>query len=127
MDEDAAGGRCLAVLKRRRWLPTLVWCIAITSVSSLPDIDVTPDLFPGCDKIFHFIEYLILGVTLRFWSRRTSMLFLAGGIGFGALDELHQIYVPGRMASGWDFVADACGVATGFLICKRFLRKGLDG
>ena len=116
--------RRLAVhLEKHRWIPTLVWAVAIFIVSSIPELNIKAETFPGCDKVAHFIEYSIFGMALRYWSDGPRKLFLIGGIGFGGLDELHQRFVPGRATSLWDFVADACGTLIGFYIGRVFTRK----
>jgi VanZ family protein len=97
--------------------------IVIAVVSSIPEFSIKQEPFPGCDKVVHFIEYFILGIALRYWSGGPRKLFVFGGIGFGAIDELHQWFVPGRDASVWDFVADTCGVVVGYLVAGRFTRK----
>jgi VanZ family protein len=116
-----------ALLRRRRWLGTVVWGAAILTVSSLPHPDPGFRLFPGCDKILHFIEYSILGVGLRYWSGGMKPLPPIGGAGFAALDEFHQRYVPGRDASLWDWAADLAGVAIGFVVSGLFMRKRDNG
>jgi VanZ family protein len=115
------------VVARRRWLPAVIWGAAILVVSSLPRMDLAPRLFPGCDKVLHFIEYSILGMGLRYWSGGGKPLFITGGAGFAALDEFHQKYVPGRHASLLDWVADVSGLVVGFLIYGLFMKKGNDG
>lgn len=114
--------RLLSVIERRRWLPTLLWAVAIFMVSSVPKLDTAITRLEGCDKIAHFVEYFILGWALRYWSRNGSPRFLAGGIAFAAFDEFHQRYVPGREMSLWDFVADAAGITAGFLITGAIYR-----
>ncbi len=81
--------------------------------------------FPGCDKAAHFIEYLVLGIALRYWSggRRAGHFF--GGVLLGLADELHQRYIPGREASVWDFAADAAGVTFGYFLVRK--RRGDHG
>jgi VanZ family protein len=121
---------------RRRWLPALVWVAAILVVSSIPGPRMGGPLFPGCDKLAHFIEYSILGVALRFWTeggsdatgqarRRRIAGMLAAALAFAALDEAHQKFIPGRTASVWDFAADACGLVIGFLgsVRARLIRE----
>jgi len=115
------------LFRRRRWLPAAVWAAAILTVSSFPDPDPGFTLFPGCDKILHFIEYSILGVGLRYWSGGAGLPSLMGGAGFAAFDEFHQRFVPGREASLWDWVADLAGLLVGSLIFGRFMREGRDG
>lgn len=120
----------LRFLLRHRWLPAAVWTGAILSVSSLPDLDVGPPLFPGCDKVAHLIEYLILGVTLRFWTaeRGTSgggAWAVLGGVVFAGADEVHQRFIPGRQMSLGDFVADAVGLALGYALGHRLVLRRL--
>ena len=112
---------------RRRWLPAVAWGVVILAVSSFPRMDLAPRMFPGCDKVLHFIEYFVLGVGLRYWSGGGKPLFIMGGAGFAALDEFHQRYVPGRHASPLDWVADLSGIVVGFLIYGLFMKKGNDG
>jgi hypothetical protein len=109
--------------RRHPWLPSLLCAIAILTISSIPKLGTRTPLFPGCDKLAHFIQYLILGVALRFWSGDARISFLGGGLVFAALDEFHQRFIPGRQASLWDFVADAAGVVVGFLWSGRLFRK----
>jgi VanZ family protein len=111
----------------RRWLPAVVWAGAILTVSSLPRMDFAPRLFPGCDKVLHFIEYSILGMGLRYWSGGWKPFFTLGGAGFAALDEFHQKFVPGRHASIFDWVADLCGMVVGSIMYGFFMKKRNDG
>ena len=120
-----ARGLVARLFGKRRWLPTLLWVVAIFVVSSIPGPAMGAPLFPGCDKVAHFIEYSILGVALRFWTegagggtgkarRRRIAVVLVAALVFAALDEAHQKFIPGRTASIWDFAADACGLVVGF-------------
>lgn len=115
------------ICRRRPWLPSILWAIAILTVSSIPKLAIRGPLFLGCDKVAHFIEYLILGVALRYWSGDGRRRFVAGGIFFAVLDEFHQSFIPGRDASIWDAVADALGIVVGFLWLKHLVRKERHG
>lgn len=119
--------RVAALLRRRPWLAVLVWGAAILTVSSLPHPGRGLHLFPGCDKVLHFIEYSILGGALRYWSGTMRPLFPLGGAGFAALDEFHQRYVPGRDASPWDWAADVAGIGIGFILAGSLKRKRDSG
>ena len=110
-------------LRRHRWIGAVVWAVAILMVSSLPSPSLGPTLFPGCDKVAHFIEYLIFGLALRYWARG-SLAVGAVALGFAALDEIHQRFIPGREMSFWDFTADAAGLAVGYLMLRRRARAG---
>lgn len=120
----------LRFLFRHRWLPAAVWIGAILSVSSLPKLNIGPPLFPGCDKIAHLIEYFVLGVSLRFWAMGRGISghgpwVILGGVVFGAADELHQRFIPGRQMSLDDFVADAVGFTLGYLLGHRLILRRL--
>jgi VanZ family protein len=123
MAKDNGARRLAERIVRHRWIPTVIWAVAIFVVSSVPELTIKSEPFPGCDKVVHFIEYSILGIALRYWSGRPRKTFLIGGVAFGGLDELHQRFVPGRVTSFWDFVADACGILVGFFVGKIFVRK----
>jgi len=71
------------------------------------------------DKLEHFIVFFVFGILLRLTAshsrypsiRDNAMLVaLMVGIGYGALDEVHQMLVPHRLASVDDFIADAAGI-----------------
>lgn len=122
----------LEFLVRHRWLPALVCASAILSVSSIPKLDVAVPPFPGCDKVAHLIEYFILGVGLRFWADSRRALgswpwVVLAGVVLGAADEVHQSFIPGRVMSLGDFVADAAGVGLGFAFGHRLILKRLFG
>lgn len=50
--------------------------------------------------------------------RAASLLALLGAAGYGALDEWHQSFVPGRSASIGDFLLDLVGIV-GILLILR--------
>ncbi len=71
------------------------------------------------DKLEHFIIFFVFGILLRLTTshsryspiRDNAMLVtLMIGIGYGALDEVHQMLVAYRCASVDDFIADAAGI-----------------
>ena len=78
----------------------------------------TPDLgFSLEDKLAHFVEYFILGILIfRSLStgslpiRRLLLLTLLYGTVFAAIDEAHQLFIPGRFATWTDFLADSLGI-----------------
>ncbi len=87
------------------------------------------------DKIAHLIEYLLYGMTLMLaFSRSTSdkiinnafKLSLITGIIYAATDEIHQLYVPGRDFSIFDFAADAAGVFLGVYLFTKIIKHKTD-
>ena len=71
------------------------------------------------DKLVHLILYAGFGILLYYTLKNSSnptlcnhaMLFaIIIGTVYGASDEFHQLFVPGRTASFWDLAADSTGV-----------------
>ena len=91
----------------------------VASGRSLAATDV-----PVSDKLLHVAAYLVLGAfALR--ATHGGVRELRGGptvaaflvtAGYGVVDELHQFYVPGRIASVGDWIADALGAALAILL-----------
>lgn len=75
-------------------------------------------------KLAHFGEYMCMGILVYLiwnqWMKRGKRLYLLTVIWVfvsGALDELHQLFVPGRWCSFADVCLDTCGGAFGLLLC----------
>jgi VanZ family protein len=121
----------------RRWLPVAAWAALIFLLSTgwftgehtarlmipvlarlLPGVP-TSTLFAihgGVRKGAHFAEYAVLSVLLRRalsrdapWTVRTAVAAVALAAVWAALDELHQVFVPGRGAAVGDVVLDTAG------------------
>jgi VanZ family protein len=114
---------------RLAWLfgPPIAWCAAIFFLSHQPTLPSTP----GGDKTAHLVAYAIMGALFAraFWFgtgwSQPALFSLAAAvsIAYGAFDEIHQYYVPGRFASWGDWVADAIGAIFGsvaFYLLARF-------
>ena len=114
----------------KSYLPAIVWAVLILAVSSIPDLS-TPGLgFSMADKIVHFAEYFILGyLTARaissFIKEPLKIFWMSSAItsGYGILDELHQILIPGRTAEGLDMIADILGSILATALFARKLRR----
>jgi VanZ family protein len=113
-----------------RALPALLFMIAIFLGSSyhMPS-GLTLDVK---DTYLHFTEYLGLGVLtarmvdpLRERRRPLATVVLALGIvaAYGALDEIHQAYVPGRTPDFGDLAWDVAGGLTGVAAYTLFARR----
>ena len=95
----------------------------IFSASSQSDVGLPAGLG---DKPTHSLAYMVLGVLfvralaggLRARvSPSTAVLAVALTTAYGATDELHQMFVPGRFADWNDLVADAVGASMGAFAC----------
>ncbi|NJD20295.1 MAG: VanZ family protein [Gemmatimonadetes bacterium] len=98
-------------------------------MSAIPGQDGPPTFFPGEDKVAHLILYGGLGAALAWGRSRVgasapgALALWAAGVLYGASDELHQAFVPGRHVSLGDLAADAAGVALGYWLSTRFLGR----
>ncbi|MGH7731319.1 MAG: VanZ family protein [Candidatus Eiseniibacteriota bacterium] len=106
------------MLLARYWLPVLAYLGLIQFLGAQPELQV-PMLFPNVDKVVHVLEYLVLGVLLARAFRatlgvavpiRTALTAVGVGLTIGAADEIVQSFVPGRMTSLNDLLADATGL-----------------
>ena len=72
------------------------------------------------DKLAHFFYYGAIAVLLSHgFGRRWLWLPLVLVPLIGALDEWHQLYVPGRDTSVFDWLADAAGTIMAVYIYSR--------
>jgi VanZ family protein len=104
----------------RAYGPAVAYAALIFTFSSIPSLK-SPDLGISFeDKIYHLIEYAGFGFLLqrgidgsRGRSLKRILLVFIIGAGFGASDEIHQLFVPGRQCDLFDFFADAAGFTAG--------------
>jgi VanZ family protein len=114
-------------------LPPILWIVLIYFLSSLSNFHVRFKIPPGTDKFVHAVIYFVLCwltrraffVQERFSSIRRYALMGAFifSVVYGALDEYHQGFVPGRTVDAYDLMADAGGallfVAVYWLLQRR--------
>lgn len=104
----------------------------ISSMEQPPDPMPKFEWLP-IDKLYHFVEYGILSVLLAIafvnvppkwlpanWIWVTAVFI---SILYGASDELHQMFVPGRFATVADWVSDVIGSVAGVLGAYLYYRK----
>ena len=81
------------------------------------------------DKVAHFSIYTVFSylltrqfsdITTR-W--RAAAIAVAFAMVFGALDEWHQRFIPGRSTEFADWRADSIGAVVGALACVAILRR----
>ena len=109
-----------------RWGPVAAWMAVIFSFSSQSYLQppVPSDLQELMSGAAHLTEYTVLAVLLRRAAghfeggsslKQVIMLWLAATL-YGASDEGHQAFVPGRTVSAGDLAVDALGAALGMMI-----------
>jgi VanZ family protein len=112
------------------WLPVLVYAGLIFYFSSLPAIPpVIIKIIPET-LIWHMIEYAIFSVLLFRALTNTNNIILRNHATliaiiistlYGISDETHQLFVPGRIFSYYDMIADFIGST--FILTKNIIAE----
>ncbi len=99
----------------------------LSSQSSLPK----PISFFTYDKFLHFASFSFLAFCWALWSTpkqwyvkpyRSILIVLLIIAVYGAIDEFHQSFTPGRDMSLFDWIADMVGALFGSLFALLSLR-----
>lgn len=112
------------------WGPAAAWAVVLFLLSAQGDA-LSPTVFRHADKLVHLSLYAVLGLALA-WGRgrsrstRSRGFVAVAGVLYGATDEVHQIWVPGRTPSLLDFVADGAGVLLGYALLARAWTGGTE-
>jgi VanZ family protein len=119
---DSPGPLNPLALPNPRWwstvLPLVLYALVIFYFSSQSRFFLQPPEFFSSDKLYHFLEYTVLGVLTGRVIRAYPVVFrglsLVGTVTifcllYGAGDEFHQWFVPGRSATVGDVLADTVG------------------
>lgn len=113
-----------------RYVPGILCFALIFKFSSMPneDLDFIQDF---SDKLLHFAAYCCTALACSLWtkldvwrakpSRGFLLAFLVAAL-YGASDEFHQSFVPGRSCEFADFLADAIGAFLGSALYLLALR-----
>jgi VanZ family protein len=120
-------------VRRAAWafLPALAYAGLIFALSASPNpLPFLPQSFLHQDKLLHAAEYAVLAGLLvpglRLAGMRPALALvvaLAAASAYGATDEFHQSFVPGRDADPLDWAADTAGATLGALAASAFLRR----
>ncbi len=121
--------------KLKYWAPPLLYMALIFVISSMeqPPLPMPKFEWLTIDKLYHFIEYGILGVLLAIAFVNVTPKWLPAGwiwvaaalisILYGASDEWHQTFVPGRFATVADWVSDVFGAIAGVVGVYFYYRR----
>jgi len=106
--------------RRRLYFFLLLLWVALTFLlTSIPYLK-GPEYIPFWDKGAHFAFYGMTGFLCALWRRESgfpakravlyAVLFV---LAVGAIDEIHQHWIPGRSMALLDWLADTLGGGTG--------------
>ena len=110
-------------------IPLIVYWIILFILTSLPSgMAITTDV---SDKINHFGAYGLLSIflysTLYFQNKffilkkYPALFTVAIASVYGALDEFHKMYVPGRSDELLDWIADLSGSIVAVLVTRYLI------
>jgi len=106
----------------RRWILPVGWAALILAVTSIPGSAVPDVGVESTDKLVDLLLCAALrALTMRALgaSDRPARLVIVVTVAvsiFGAVDEMHQLLVPGRSGDIADWLADAIGGMTGAVL-----------
>lgn len=111
----------------------LGWAILIFVASSIPGNEIPEVGIVNFDKLVHMGIYACLAalVYLSFRNQtRLPRLFKFAVVAailvaslYGASDEIHQLWTPGRTCDIWDWTADTFGAILGVLAARLVERR----
>jgi VanZ family protein len=117
--------------KRRAWWDVPVWVVAQLVITSVPGSAIPVDVHHPFDWVIHTGMYGMLGLliaraaVLSGWPpRRLVWVFALISLG-AALDEVHQLFIPGRDGSPADWAFDTLGVAAGLYSGRRLMASAV--
>ena len=87
----------------------VLYILAILAASSIPGKSLPKLVILSPDKLLHIAEYGILGFLAYKSFDSMSLTIIVGSLLFAGLDEFLQSFVPGRMPSIYDVIADLIG------------------
>ena len=113
--------------------------ISIFGLSSIPDYGKESNQFlylisPSMQNFLHIPEFGILAyLWMQAFDKNKGSLLKGGlwtmgiSISYGFLDEIHQLFIPGRYVSFSDIVLDTTGIIIGIITYGLFkLTKSTD-
>ena len=112
------------------WLVSVLWMALIFVASSQPALAVT--VFEFNDKVAHALVYAALGyfllraltdAAIRVPFGFASVYVITWVALYGAFDEWHQSFVPGRIVSLGDWAADVGGAALAVCLAKLLSQR----
>lgn len=113
----------LGIQRPSRWLPlaaTLAWAGVIFYLSSRSDMALTEDpLWDFLTRkaahafVFGVLAFLAAATARAFELPSPALVGLVVAVVYGALDEVHQGFVPGRSPQLRDVLVDAAGALVG--------------
>ena len=113
--------------------PAIAYAVLIFAGSAIPGREMVGLPFWSFDKVLHAGEFgLFAALLYRAFTRprpawRPLLAAVLIAVAYGFLDEIHQLFVPGRNCDPGDFLADAAGVLAAASLLTFLRRRGTIG
>lgn len=114
------------------WLPVIAYMALVFMLSAQRTLPSMPSGILSWDKFQHYLAYMVMGLLIFRAAGRSPLLAaspywqaLIVGALYGASDEFHQSFVPGRNMSILDWTADVAGLLVALAVayiytqCRR--------
>ena len=107
---------------------TAIFVLSSRSKLPLPDSVV----FPGMDKVLHALAFGCFAFAFSYWLGASLwktkpflciLIVCVAAACYGVSDEIHQMFVPGRDASVYDWIADCTGALIASLLRMALVRR----
>jgi len=103
------------------WLAVVLIGVGIFIISAVPEYGGGYGGGSCLAICYHFVAFFFFGFFLmvacvRGKDKKYFVLAILVSILYGVLDEVHQIFVPGRFCSFGDILADGVGVVFAFVV-----------
>lgn len=123
------------ITENPRWylyLPLGAYWTFLFIATSIPTLPM-PRIFDAQDKLEHLSAYFILGALLtltlaiqtriKIIRKNFEIFSFVIILAYAAIDELHQLLIPGRYCDFFDWIADVFGGIIGIAIIKFLLKN----
>lgn len=112
---------------RRGWVAVAIWGAIQLTLTSLPGKSIPVSIPHPVDWVGHCALYGMLGLliaraaAMHAWPPRRLVVAAFIVSACAALDELHQLFIPGRDAEVLDWLSDTVGVTVGLTVGFRLM------
>lgn len=116
------------------FLPLCLYWLFLFALTTIPAENV-PRYFDAQDKIEHFVAYFVLAILLTFtlhfqekvklFSEKFFVSAVLLIILYATVDEVHQIFIPGRYCDVFDWITDIIGGTAGIIFAKNVIKPNL--
>ena len=111
-------------------LPAWLWGVFILVMTSYPKVEIPQTAFMPMDKILHAGVYFIFAVLVsraltRYQKADLKQHILISTlitVGFALFDEIHQIFIPGRVGDIADAAADIAGIIVAQIVFVKIIQ-----